>query len=355
MRAALYALFFLLLGADLFSQKDGKDTTRVFDPAGDFYKAARKLQDSMHYKEAIKLYEKAVRKRKDFAEAYNNMAFCYLELRDFEKAQRNLELSLKYQPDNFNCIKYLGRTCFLNKKYAEAKKYYEDAQKLDPVEPELMCFVAELRAMGQDTKGALELYNQVLVERENYALAWLQRGLLKYKLGQLAYAIKDIEQGLRLYKYQRIDDEVYTNLARAKFETGDFRGALNVFDTLVNRDPENEFALTYRGAAKIELNDFSGAIADLEAAIKLNGKSYVAYNFRGTAKAGLKQYVEALKDFDRAIKIKFDYHSTYVNRAAVKMASKDRRGACEDLNRADQLGSNIAYKLIQQYCGGTDF
>jgi hypothetical protein len=73
------------------------------------------------------------------------------------------------------------------------------------------------------------------------------------------------------------------------------------------------------------------------------------------AKGGLKQYVEALKDLDYSIKLKFDYASVYVNRASIRMASKDRKGACEDLQRADQLGSNVAYRLIQQYCGGPDY
>ncbi len=355
MQRVICILFLVFLGSSALAQKDKKDTARVLDPSAEYYKAAVKLQDSLRYKEAIKMYEKAAKKRKGFAEAYNNMAFCYLELKDFANAQKNLELSVKFQPDNFNAIKYLGRACYLNKKFAEAKKYYEDAQKLDPVDAELLCFVAELRSLGQDDKGALELYNSVILERENYALAWLNRGLLKYKMKQYSYAIKDIEIGIKLYKYLNIADDVYANLAQAKFETGDFKGAVKVFDTLVRRDPKNEFALTYRGAAKIEINDFSSAISDLEEAIKLNPKSYVAYNFRGAAKGGMKQYLPALKDFDHAIKLKFDYPSTYVNRAAVKMASKDRKGACEDLNKADQLGSNVAYKLIQQYCGGTDY
>lgn len=354
MRRVLYLIFLCVCAGGVLAQKGQKDTTRSLDPSADFYKTAVKLQDSMRYKEAIKLYEKAVKKKKDFAAAYNNMAFCYLELKDFENAQKNLELSVKYQPDNFNCIKYLGRACFLNKKYAEAKKYYDDALKLD-TDPELQCFIAELRMAGQDDKGALEMFNTVILEKENYALAYLDRGLLKFKLKQYSYAIRDIEQSLKLFKYQRIEDDVYTKLAQAKFETGDFKSAIKVFDTLVKRDPKNEYAYTYRGGAKIEVNDFSSAISDLEEAIKLNPKSYVAYNFRGTAKGGLKQNIEALKDFDHAIKLKFDYASAYVNRAAVKMASKDRKGACEDLNKADQLGSDVAYKLIQQYCGGPDY
>ncbi len=355
MRRVIYLIFLCLLSGSLFSQKNKKDTTRSLDPAADYYKAALKLQDSTRYKEAIKLYEKAVKKRENFPEAYNKMAFCFIELKDYDNAQKNLTLTLKFDPDNFNCTKYLGRVCYLNKKYSEAKKYYDEAAALDPVEPELLCFIAELRAFGKDDKGAIELYNQVIQEKENYALAYLDRGLLKYKLKQYSYAIKDIEIGIKLYKYANITEEVYTNLAQAKFETGDYKGAIKVFDTLIKRNPKNEFAYTYRGASKIEVNDFSAAISDCEEAIKINSKSYIAYNFRGTAKGGLKQYIEALKDFDYAIKLKFNYPSTYVNRAAIKMASKDKKGACEDLTKADQLGSDVAYKLIQQYCGGTDY
>ena len=351
----IFMSFFLLLAGNLFSQSAKKDTTRSLDPAADLYKAANKLIDSLDYKNAIKTLQKAVKIKKEYAEAYNRQAFCFMQLKDFENAQKSLELSLKYKPDNFDCIKYLGRACYVNKKYALAKKYYEDAEKMEPTDTELMFYIAELKATGQDIKGALDMYSAILQEKENYAPAYINRGMLKYTQKQYAYAIKDIEQGLKLAKFQNIEDEVYTNLAQAKFEIDDFKGAIKAFDTLVKRNAKNEFALTYRGAAKIEVNDFSSAVNDLSEVIKLNPKSYIAYNFRGTAKGGLKQYIEALKDLDYSIKLKFDYPSVYVNRASIRMASKDRKGACEDLNRADQLGSTVAYKLIQQYCGGPDY
>jgi len=344
---------FLLLAGDLFSQK--KDTTRSLDPAGDQYKAAMKLIDSLRYKDAIKTLQKAVKIRKDYAEAYNKMAFCNMQMKDFENAEKNLELSIKYKPDNFDSYKYWGRACYLSKKYALAKQHYDEAEKMDPLDTELQFFIAELRAAGQDIKGAIDMYNAILLEKENYAPAYINRGLLKFKLKQYAYAIKDMEQGVKLAKYKKIEDEVYNSLAQAKFEIDDFKGAIEDFDTLIKRNPKNEFAYTYRGAAKLNVNDFSNAINDLSEAIKLNAKSYVAYNFRGAAKGGLKQYIEALKDFDYSIKLKFDYSSAYVNRASIRLASKDRKGACEDLTKADQLGSNVAYKLLQQYCGGPDY
>lgn len=352
MRGKLFVYLFIISLNICFAQKSKTDTTRTLDPAADLYKASMKLIDSLRYKDAIKLLDKAVKIKKDYSEAYNKIAYCNMQLNDFASAQKNLEISLKYTPDNFNCIKYLGRACYLNKKYNEAKKYYESADSLQPHDVELMCYIAELRAFGQDLKGALEMYNNIIYEKDNYAPAYIGRGMLKFKQKEYPYAIKDIEQGLALSKYQKIGDDVYLSLAQSKFETGAFKSAVKVFDTLVKRNPKNENALTYRGASKLNSNDFSGAVKDLDEAIKLNPKSYIAYNFRGTAKGALKQNIEALKDFDFCIKLKVDYASVYVNRAAIKMASKDRRGACEDLNKADQLGSDIAIQYLQQYCGG---
>jgi tetratricopeptide (TPR) repeat protein len=352
MRGTLFIYLFIISLSTCLAQKAKTDTSRTLDPAADLYKASMKLIDSLKYKDAIKLLDKAVRIKKDYVEAYNKIAFCNMQLNDFSAAQKNLELSLKYNPDNFNCIKYLGRACYLNKKYDQAKKYYDNADSLVPHDVELMCYMAELRAFGQDIKGALDMYNNIIDEKDNYAVAYIGRGMIKFKQKEYAYAIKDLEQGLKLSKYQKIDNSIYLSLAQSKFEVGDYRSAIKVFDTLVKRNPKDEYSLTYRGASKLSVNDFSGSVKDLDEAIKLNPKSYIAYNFRGTAKGGLKQNVEALKDFDYCIKLKVDYASVYVNRAAIKMASKDRRGACEDLNKADQLGSDIAIQYFQQYCGG---
>ncbi|MBS1647653.1 MAG: tetratricopeptide repeat protein [Bacteroidetes bacterium] len=333
------------------AQKSSKaDTSRSIDPAGDLYKASLKLIDSSKYKEAIKVLEKAVKIKKDYAAAYNKMAFCQMQIKDFSLAQKNLELSMKYAPDNTGSLKYLGRACYLNKKYDLAKRYYDSAQKVNDHDVELLCFIAELRYFGQDLKGALETYNNILYEKPNYPEAYIGIGLIKFKQKEYLYAIKNIELGIQNNKGARLDDEVYSSLAQSKFETKQYKGAIKAYDTLLNRNPKNEEALTYRGASKINLGDFSGAIKDLDEVVKINPKSYIAYNFRGTAKGGLKQNIAALEDFDKCIKIKMDYPSVYVNRAAIKMASKDRRGACEDLNKADQLGSDIAIKYIQLYC-----
>lgn len=354
MKKIKQTLILLLVFSCIISlaQTAPKDTTRSLDPGADLYKAALKQIDSAQYKEAIKTLQKAVKKSPEMAGAYNKMAFCKMQIKDYKGAQKDLEQSLKLSPGNMECLKYLGRACYYNQKYPDAKKYYDSVLAVVPDDPELYYYIAELKIAGKDTKGAIESLGEAIFIKGSYAPALFKRGILKYQHKEYNYAIKDITDGFTYSKDTTFDKEVYEARAKSYFEVGNYKGAMEDYSKILQYDPKNEDALIQRGATKINLNDNSGAIDDLNKAIEINKKSYAAYNFRGTAKSGLKQYVEALKDLDMAIKLKFDYSSAYVNRAAVKMASKDKKGACKDLESADQLGSPVAYKLIQQYCSG---
>jgi tetratricopeptide (TPR) repeat protein len=332
----------------LFAQQ--KDTTRSIDPAGDLYKIALKEIDSLKYKQAIKTLSAALKKNPEMTAAYNKAAFCKMQLKDFKGAQKDLQQSLKIDHDHEETIKYLGRAFFMDKKYEDAKKHYDEALKMAINDYELIYYIAELKLIGNDLNGALNSINDCLFYKPNYAPAILKRGIIKYQQKEYKYAIKDITDGLAISKDTNFDAEIYRARAKANFEIADFRSAISDYSKILEHFPNDEDALVYRAGAKINVNDNSSAINDLDKAISINKKNHIAFNFRGTAKGGLKLYIDGLYDLDQSIKLKFDYHSAYVNRAAIKMASKDRKGACSDLEKADQLGSGIAYRLIQQYC-----
>jgi tetratricopeptide (TPR) repeat protein len=332
----------------VFAQQ--KDTTRSIDPAGDLYKVALKEIDSLKYKQAIKTLAAALKKNPEMTVAYNKSAFCKMQLKDYKGAQKDLEQSIKIDHDHEETIKYLGRSYFMDKKYNEAKKNYDEALKMAIDDYELIYYIAELKLAGNDISGALNSINDCLFYKPNYVPAILKRGVIKYLQKEYKYAIKDITDGLAISNDTNFDAELFRARAKANFEIADFRAAISDYSKIIAHFPNDEDALVYRAGAKINVNDNSGAITDLDKAITINKKNHIAFNFRGTAKGGLKQYIEGMNDLDQSIKLKFDYHSAYVNRAAIKMASKDRKGACSDLEKADQLGSGIAFRLIQQYC-----
>ena len=62
----------------------------------------------------------------------------------------------------------------------------------------------------------------------------------------------------------------YIKQGLAKFELGDYQGAIQDFDNAIKLNPENDDAYRYRGIAKGKLGDYQGAIQDLANAIRLN-------------------------------------------------------------------------------------
>jgi serine/threonine protein phosphatase PrpC len=64
---------------------------------------------------------------------------------------------------------------------------------------------------------------------------------------------------------------------RESFERGDYQGALNSFESLVKRDPQNATALYWLGRARLELRDYTAAAKDFEATISREPGMFDAY------------------------------------------------------------------------------
>jgi tetratricopeptide (TPR) repeat protein len=203
---------------------------------------------------------------------------------------------------------------------------------------------------GKAYKNALDACLRAIDLKPKYLDVLFLKSEVRFAMKDYNYCIKEISEAIKLMPADNPNYNAYKTRAKARFEMGDYKNAVNDWNVYIESFPEEETALVARGACKIETGDYSGSIADLDAAIKLNPKNPVSYNYRGVAKGENKQFVEALKDLDYSIKLKYDYAAAFVNRAAIKFASKDKRGACDDLNKADSLGDEMAIKLIETYC-----
>ena len=318
------------------------------------FNQASTLIDSSKYKESVVLLKKAVKKKKDYWEAYNKMAFAKIKVKDYKGAEKDLEMAEKIAPINKNNEKLKGNNFYHNNKFKEAKEAFDTAvyinneEKID--DAELFYYRAMLMFKGKNYKGALDACENALEFEPKYIDVYTLKGQVRFAMKDYNYAIKELSQAIKMMSIEKTDYEAYKMRAKSYFEAGNYKAAVSDWNVYIEATPNEEGALVARAAAKINCNQNSSAITDLDEAIKLNAGNPVSFCYRGVAKGGNKQYVEALKDLDHAIELKFDYAAAYVNRAAIRMASKDRRGACADLEKADSLGDAMAYKLIEQYC-----
>jgi tetratricopeptide (TPR) repeat protein len=119
---------------------------KLFADAVDYYKAAAKKQPSAqlynkmgiaelqmrHDDDARKLFEKALKLDKDYAEARNNLGVSFFYKKNYKRAAQNYERAIKLNPDSASFHSNLGTAYFSRKQYEKALAAYNRALELDP-------------------------------------------------------------------------------------------------------------------------------------------------------------------------------------------------------------------------------
>jgi tetratricopeptide (TPR) repeat protein len=345
-------LFIWLTTVPLSAQQDSYERDSL-QPHEKLYKEAVVLIDSAQYEKAYPVLKKAIKLKKNYWEAYTKMASAKIKQKDYKGALKDLNEAEKYSSYGFEIYKQKGIVYYLTEKFPESKKNLDTAVAIsndDKIEDaELFYYHALLMFAGKNYKGALSSCETAIEYNPKYVEPMMLKGEIRFAMKDYNYAIRELNIAITTMK-DKVIYKAYKVRAKAKFETGDYKGAVKDWNIYIENSAKEEEAFISRAAAKINANENSSAIADLDEAIKINSRNPVSYCYRGAAKGGNGSYEEALKDLDYSIKLKFDYSTAFVNRAAIKMAKKDKRGACEDLEKADGLGNEMAIRLLEQYC-----
>jgi len=101
--------------------------------------------------------------------------------------------------------------------------------------------------------------------------------------------------------------------ANQKYDTGDYKGAIDDYNKAIEINPKDADAYYNRGNAKDELNDYQGAIADYSKAIEINPQNVAAYNNRGVAKGRSKYFQSACDDFKKVASLGNEYRINWLN------------------------------------------
>lgn len=163
--------------------------------------------------------------------------------------------------------------------------------------------------------------------------------------------------------------------ANAKLEARQFKEALEIYNGLLEVEPDAGNVWVMRAVAKWNLKDQSGARADLAQAIKLHPDNLDAYRVRGQMRYEAKDFKASLADFDTAINLLDGYISSagqdeeevareferqnfelYGMRAEVRKQLGDHAAALRDLDRAIELKPDYtaAFYLRGQLREATD-
>lgn len=152
----------------------------------------------------------------------------------------------------------------------------------------------------QDLHGAIKNFTATINLNPQFAPAYNDRGVARYKLGYKQSALEDLTTAIELNPY------------RAKYYSN-------------------------RGFMLTRLKHYTAAIADYNSALLLNPNLAQAYFNRGAIRLQMENSLAALADFESAIRLDRDFAKAYFNRGVIRYKLREVQGAFEDFQKAAGL------------------
>jgi tetratricopeptide (TPR) repeat protein len=296
-------------------------------------------------------------------QGFKDAAGYWADIGEWQKARESFEKAHQLDPKSVVALIGLGQISVEMKDFASARKYYEEALKLEPNGQYAQTAKEALQKLKKtpegrqasqpnskeanaynergvakgvkgDIDGAIADFTRAIELYPKYGTAYNNRGLAKKNKGDLDGAIADCTRAIEL---DPKDAGAYGNRGIAKQAQGDLKGAIADYTRAIELDPKFAKAYTNRGIAKEAKGDVEGAIADCSRAIKLDPKYVPAYNTRGLAKKNKGDLNEAITDYTRAVELDPKYVNAYYNRGLAKGAKGDIDGAIADYTRGIEL------------------
>jgi tetratricopeptide (TPR) repeat protein len=144
----------------------------------------------VHREQCYKAIDKALVLNPTLAEAYitkGNMIGKFSW--NWEEMKKMAEKGLIIEPNNSYGHMLLSKYYLIKNDYEGALKQVLKAEKLDPLNPGIGCFVAENYFLAQDYKKALDQYEKVIKTFPNYPMAWEGAGHVLFESGNKKEAL----------------------------------------------------------------------------------------------------------------------------------------------------------------------
>jgi choline-sulfatase len=216
--------------------------------------------------EALPALQDVVRRDPHNFPALNLTAHCLEQagrldsaLAAYRQASRENELSAAPVANAAGCLFKLGRR-------AEAETEYRRALTLDPTLGEAAASLARLLRERGAKDEALRVLDAVLAAGSHAEQAYKERGILLAEMGRLSEALRDFRESARR---NPLDPAPLENAAQAAYRLGQTREAVQLYERLLQIQPNRLDAWKVAGAIYLDLEDEESALRCFRRALTL--------------------------------------------------------------------------------------
>ena len=232
-----------------------------YESLGDIYFEKNNLH------KAFLQYEKSLKLQPDNISVLYKKALCLAAGRRNEEAVKEFKALIKKKPDYALAYQGLGRAYFQTEEYEEAEIHFRKALGLDSTLWKAHNFLGIIYDRQKKQGNAVKAYNAAIALIPRNGLLYNNLGVSFYKAGAFDKAVeafnKAVENGYT-------DDKVHNNLGLALSKAGRYRNAWEAF----RQAGDEPAAFNNLGCGLLEQGAYDKAIRCFERAIKINPKLY---------------------------------------------------------------------------------
>lgn len=184
---------------------------------------------------AEKMLKKVIQMNPDYAKAHKDLGIIFLNKRLFDYAKDEFQIALRLQPNDFEIIFEYANYLYATSQNVEAERYYQEALDIDPQN------VLALTFMG---------LNKLILNQLDEAKEFIMKAhkvnphheYILFCVGRILFARKEYEEAKRYLiraVEQNPDIETQNTLALTYYELGEYDSAINIFNNLLAKRPEN--------------------------------------------------------------------------------------------------------------------
>ena len=286
------------------------------------------------------------------AQSFFDQGLALLNKEDFKNAEKKFSEAIILDSDFADAYYYRGLVFFNEGEFYDAFDDLLTAIELDtgfqskPYEHPV--FQGLIHETKFEFNQAIEIYNGILKEEPELAIAHYRQGFCYYCLEDNTNAIKWYTSAINLYKdnstfyfnraiaFEDIATKQENEISAEQFNDY-FLKAIDDYNTAIKLEPDDAEPVNNRGLLYFYLGEFEKAIDDLTVSIEADFSRAVAYDFRGCAYRELGDFEKAVNDHTKAIDLDSSDPIIFYNRALALIEKGELENAKNDLQKVLKL------------------
>lgn len=289
----------------------------------------------------IKKQQEAVREFPANNQLKIKLADLYFNMRDFKNA-RQLCRDIVAIDDTFSrAFVLLGKIELNEGRFQEARRHFDQAMQLEPLNYALKKMVAEALSRINQPQQALEILKQIAGNPELLANRFDHPILVRtaaqmLSLGEITRAERLIES---ILETDSRNIEALNELAGIAIRQGNFSRAAELYQKAISIDPASALTRSNLGVMHLvrfqkskDRDQLDQALKHFNSAIENDPYYAAAVNGRASVKMFLNRVDEAIADWKATIEIDPDFTNAYFNLGIVFIRKKNKAEALKYLN-----------------------